>query len=99
MGKKHLLLIALLGFLGVSAQAETLQIPINQQGLELEFRLPSFGESQSSVLSRFGEPEQRRAPVGQPPITRWDYADFSVYFEYQTVINSVKKHYPQVTEP
>lgn len=30
--------------------------------------------------------------IGPPPITRWDYTGFSVYFEYSTVINSVKNH-------
>jgi hypothetical protein len=28
--------------------------------------------------------------VGQPPITRWDYASYSVYFEYDRVIDSVR---------
>jgi hypothetical protein len=34
-------------------------------------------------------------PVGQPPITRWDYREFSVYFEYDHVINSVRHHQPR----
>ena len=29
--------------------------------------------------------------VGQPPITRWDFADYSVFFEYQHVIHAVPK--------
>ncbi len=27
--------------------------------------------------------------MGDPPITRWVYPDFTVYFEYQYVINAV----------
>ena len=28
-------------------------------------------------------------PSGKPPITRWDYDGFSVYFEHQHVIHAV----------
>ena len=36
----------------------------------------------------------RHAPVGgghpqQPPITRWDYPTFSVYFEHEHVVDAV----------
>jgi hypothetical protein len=31
-------------------------------------------------------------PVGEPPITRWDYDKFVVVFEYNRVIHSVTKH-------
>jgi hypothetical protein len=27
--------------------------------------------------------------VGEPPITRWDYGSYSVYFEYDVVLFSV----------
>ena len=50
---------------------------------------PRHGTSMDSVLRRFGEPGSRLPAVGQPPITRWNYADFTVYFEYQHVIHSV----------
>jgi hypothetical protein len=29
--------------------------------------------------------------VGAPPITRWDYADFSVFFEHNLVIHAVAR--------
>jgi len=50
---------------------------------------PRHGVSMDSVLQRFGEPGDRLPAVGQPPITRWNYPDFTVYFEYQHVIHSV----------
>jgi len=50
---------------------------------------PRHGASMDSVLQRFGEPSSRLPAVGQPPITRWNYPDFTVYFEYQHVIHSV----------
>lgn len=80
----------------VHSQADTLRIPINQQGSQIDSNLPIFGDSQQRVLSVHGQPAKRHPSIGQPPITRWDYADFSVYFEYTTVINSVKHHKPKV---
>jgi hypothetical protein len=42
-----------------------------------------------AVRARFGEPEKELPWVGEPPITRWVYADFTVYFENEYVINTV----------
>lgn len=76
--------------------ADTLSIPLGSQGAALDSRnLPQLGESKRSVLERFGLADEERQPVGQPPITRWDYRDFSVYFEYDHVINSVRHHRPR----
>lgn len=94
---KHLVKPALLALLlvGSHAQADVLKIPIGQQGGEQARDLPQRGQSQASVLRRYGEPVQRHASVGQPPITRWDYSGFTVYFEYSHVINSVRQHQRQ----
>ncbi|WP_277372172.1 phosphodiesterase [Pseudomonas sp. AA-38] len=76
--------------------AETLTIPIGSQGAAIDTQnLPHKGESQRSVLERFGLADEEHAPVGKPPITRWDYRDFSVYFEYEHVIDSVRHHQPR----
>jgi hypothetical protein len=50
---------------------------------------PSRGMSMETVKNRFGEPSQIHPQVGTPPITRWDYADYSVFFEYRHVLTSV----------
>lgn len=55
---------------------------------------PKPGMSMTAVESAYGSPSQRHAPVGgtvveQPPITRWDYPSFSVYFEHDRVIHAV----------
>lgn len=60
--------------------------------------LPGNGLSMSEVEARYGAPLQRHAAVGQPPITRWVYDDYSVYFEYQLVIESVLHHEAVVRE-
>ena len=50
---------------------------------------PKRGTSMSAVSAQFGEPKSKKGPVGQPPITRWEYPAYSVYFEYDKVIDSV----------
>ena len=52
---------------------------------------PSSGMTADSVESKFGAPEAKVAPVGDPPITRWEYKDFVVFFEYDRVIHTVVK--------
>ena len=48
--------------------------------------------------AHLGLQAEEHQPVGQPPITRWDYREFSVYFEYDHVINSVRHHRPRTKE-
>ena len=50
---------------------------------------PTRGMTQDSVESKFGSPVEKAAAVGEPPITRWDYPDFIVFFEYDRVIHAV----------
>ena len=87
--------LILLMVMTLSSQAQTLEIPVGEQGDPQLTQLPQTGESRRSVLERFGLADEEHAPVGQPPITRWDYREFSVYFEYDHVVNSVRHHRPQ----
>jgi hypothetical protein len=50
---------------------------------------PGRGSTMATVESRYGAPTNRHAAVGNPPITRWDYPQFSVYFENDRVLHSV----------
>ncbi|MEN8167313.1 MAG: hypothetical protein ABFR65_07535 [Pseudomonadota bacterium] len=50
---------------------------------------PSRGMTMDQVKGRFGEPPASYPRVGDPPITRWDYPEYSVFFEYQHVLTSV----------
>jgi hypothetical protein len=58
---------------------------------------PRNGQTMTEVEGQFGAPEQKLAPVGtpgsphMPPITRWVYPAFTVYFENDQVIESVLK--------
>ena len=50
---------------------------------------PTKGMSMQTVKSQFCEPSQEHPRIGTPPITRWDYPEYSVFFEYQHVLTSV----------
>jgi hypothetical protein len=50
---------------------------------------PSRGMSKEKVQATYGDPTRKVAPVGQPPIERWEYPSFTVYFEFSKVIHSV----------
>lgn len=52
---------------------------------------PARGSSKARVEALFGAPANRSGAVGQPPITRWDYADFVVFFEYDHVVHTVRR--------
>ncbi len=67
--------------------ADVLQVPEQPAATAL----PSRGMSMEAVLAAFGEPLEKAPAVGDPPITRWIYADYVVFFEYDRVIHSVAK--------
>lgn len=88
--------LALLLLAASSASADTLLIDgidIDKQSADVR---PKPGMSMTAVESTYGAPSQRHAAVGgaiaeQPPITRWDYPSFSVYFENDRVIHAVAR--------
>ena len=51
--------------------------------------MPQRGASKAAVEQRFGTPLKKHSPVGSPPITRWDYQGYSVYFEGNIALHSV----------
>lgn len=52
---------------------------------------PTRGMTQARVEAKYGAPVAKKAPVGEPPIARWEYANMVVYFEYDRVIHAVLK--------
>mgnify|MGYP001036804818 CR=1 FL=1 len=81
------------GLLSLPAMADTLAMPPDDSAPagspEAQYETPAKGLSMTQVENRFGTPIEKMAPVGDPPITRWIYDDFTVYFEHQYVIHSV----------
>ncbi|MCU7856757.1 MAG: hypothetical protein KZQ79_13890 [Candidatus Thiodiazotropha sp. (ex Lucinoma borealis)] len=83
---------ALLYLLAQPVSAEVLLIdsietaPINsEEGVSR----PSRSMTMDQVTQRFGQPMNAYPSVGEPPITRWDYGNYSVFFEYKHVLTSV----------
>ncbi len=50
---------------------------------------PHTGMNMASVRTSYGEPSTEHDAIGDPPITRWDFPDYSVFFEYDLVLHSV----------
>lgn len=50
---------------------------------------PTRGMTMADVEQQFGQAEQQFDAIGEPPITRWVYPEFSVFFEDNVVIHSV----------
>ncbi|KPJ92402.1 MAG: hypothetical protein AMJ53_09470 [Gammaproteobacteria bacterium SG8_11] len=50
---------------------------------------PQRGMTMEEVSAQFGNPQQIKPPVGDPPITRWVYEKFTVHFEQNYVIHTV----------
>ena len=75
-------------FLSTAVFADDLKMPIGSQG-QKDIKRPSNGMSKADVESRYGAPENRKAAVGEPPISIWKYRNYSVYFEYDRVIHTV----------
>jgi hypothetical protein len=83
-----LLLAILTGFSTFSiVSADVLLIEEVRQADRME--LPANGTPSEQVRARFGDPVETHAAVGNPPIIRWDYDRWSVYFEYDLVLFTV----------
>lgn len=52
---------------------------------------PVRGSTQASVEANYGSPNSKKAAVGDPPISSWEYDGFVVFFEYDRVVHAVKK--------
>ena len=88
---KTRILIAMLCGLAASgaAVAETLVVDDQLQLRDSTVDRPKRGSTMADVEKHFGTPVEKHATVGQPPITRWDYAGFAVFFEHDRVIHAV----------
>lgn len=84
--------VLLLASLPATSRADVLLI--ERVEARSDVTLPRRGTLMAQVESQFGAPLRKHAPVGgnlpqHPPITRWDYPQFSVYFEHSHVVNAV----------
>jgi hypothetical protein len=77
--------------LPATAHAETLRMKVHQ---EQHMNMPRRGMTMAQVKREYGTPIRILQTRGgsskyQPPIHRWEYAKYVVYFEYNHVIHSV----------
>jgi len=96
MGYRKLLGAAVLatgltGFCAVagSCRAETVAVDDGIAVKESDVPTPGRGMTMNEVSSKFGAPVTKVPAVGNPPISRWEYPGFVVYFEHDHVIHSV----------
>lgn len=95
------LMVAAVVAAGISAQAaaETVASGSGIAVKESSIATPARGMTMGQVASKFGEPVTKVPGVGQPPISRWEYAGFVVYFERDYVIHTVVAGSPPEVAP
>lgn len=83
-------LIASTLLLATQVMADQMAVPAGQQGGNSQsVPKPQSGMSMNQVQSQYGTPNQQMPSVGEPPISRWIYDAYTVYFEHNHVIHSV----------
>jgi hypothetical protein len=92
MSKIQKLFLGCLLLLPATGVTETLLIDAVKLEQLKNIHQPQRGASKATVTQQFGTPIRTHGAVGDPPITRWDYAQFAVYFEYDHVITTVIKY-------
>jgi len=75
--------------LAESRRGETVAVDNGIAVKESDMPTPTRGMTMSEVASQFGAPVTKIPAVGKPPIARWEYPGFVVYFEHEHVIHSV----------
>jgi hypothetical protein len=73
------------------AQADVIKTGKNATQIVAHIETPQRGIRQTDVLKRFGEPRSKHAAIGNPPISRWNYGSYEVYFERDLVLHTVTK--------
>jgi hypothetical protein len=93
MDHRKLLLAAVLatafGGIAESARAETIAVENGIAVKPSDVATPTRGMTMDEVTSKFGAPTTKVPAIGNPPISRWEYPGFIVYFEHSHVIHSV----------
>ena len=56
---------------------------------------PGRGMTMAEVERVYGPPDKKLAAVGNPPISRWEYERYSVFFESDYVLHSVVRRPPK----
>jgi len=90
--KKSVLPLSILCCLSLLVATDEVVIPVGQQAADKQsIERPTVGITKDKVRERFGDPVEWNDPIGEPPISSWEYQDFIVYFEHDLVLHSVLK--------
>ena len=81
-----------------AATADVLKLGDGEPTVVQNADRPTRGMSAEQVEVRFGAPQAKVGPVGDPPISHWEYPDYSVYFEGRYVLHTVE-HTAQAQPP
>jgi hypothetical protein len=73
------------------ANADTLLLDGVQVAEATRTERPARGVSKAQVEQRYGQPTRMVAAIGEPPISRWEYPGFVVYFEFDHVVHAVPR--------
>jgi len=79
------------------AGAETIAVDSGIAVKESDVATPTKGMTMDQVAAKFGAPASKVPAVGKPPISRWEYPGFVVYFEAEHVIHSVVANAPSAS--
>ena len=83
----RIVLALVLVFSAQMAFADVLVIDEVRQSQTMQ--LPKNGISMADTEAKFGAPVKKLPAVGEPPITRWEYDTYNVFFENDLVLFSV----------
>lgn len=93
--RKTLLMCSVLFAATFVARADDVQMPESEPAAAAApASLPAKGTSMKAVAKQYGAPSTKHRAAGgdtrrHPPITRWDYPGFSVFFERSKLIDAV----------
>ena len=91
--RKQFVAAVIMGLAGFAVEsvsvAQDLEMAASPAPPQQGVTLPARGSNMNQVEGSFGPPGERVAAVGQPPISRWIYAGFVVYFEHDHVVHAV----------
>lgn len=94
----RLTLLGLILSLPLALPASADELLVDRVAAGAAVQSPQRGVTMDQVRQQFGAPVKEYPTVSvnggphRPPITRWDYNDFSVFFEKNRVIHSVAHH-------
>jgi len=85
------LCVGLVGLAGLPVQLRA-EMVATESGIAVKepaVTTPTRGSTMEEVAAKFGAPVTKVPAVGNPPISRWEYPGFIVYFEFDHVVHTV----------